>query len=310
MTSALDSYLGWDLLTHRPGCARPSWTVDVRTTHDEFRSRHGGPVHDCQNGECGHGDKYTSTTVRIVCTSCGLTETITGETGTGDTGRSTGSTRDLGYGLAPRRVAGLHLYPGEPHDFVVTVARVDRVTTADVVGQITQTLGRRGGVQWSATAVPAPDGRFGLGHIRWAHAQDGHRTVAAAAKWIYARVVDSAEEKDTPAGAEFTPQAPATVEFSDGTVALTDWSLTNLPPDFYGRVFRELGGWLTDWVPGTISLGTNHMLRATLPGASPHAHNVNVQLTTVRHDDGRTFLSVQWLHETPASGVRPIGGGS
>ncbi|MFE5853581.1 hypothetical protein ACFQ61_10255 [Streptomyces sp. NPDC056500] len=121
-------------------------------------------------------------------------------------------------------------------------------------------------------------------------------------------VTPADEEKDTPAGAEFTPQGQATVELSDGTVTLTDWSLNDLPPDFYGRVFRELGGWPTAWVPGTISLGTNHMVRATLPGATTYAHDVNVQLMTVRNDDGRTFLSVQWLHEAPVADVR-VGGG-
>ncbi|MGW6739689.1 hypothetical protein ACWGDX_02895 [Streptomyces sp. NPDC055025] len=198
MSVVLDTYLGWERLTHRPTCKRPAWTVDVRINDSEYRSLHGGPSHSCPNEDCGHANSYEATTVRIVCTSCGVAETITGERA----GRSSTSTRHIGYGLQPRRLAGVYLYPGEPFldfgrlnttepfDFVVTAERVERVEERHVVGQIQQGRGKRGAVTWSAGAVPSRDGRYGYGrygHIRWTHAVDGLRTVAAAAKWIAAQ---------------------------------------------------------------------------------------------------------------------------
>lgn len=192
MTSVQDTYLGWELLAHRPNCKRPEWGVDVRDDDYNIRNRHDGPDHSCPNEDCGHANRYTQTTVRIVCRSCGTAHVLHGENLT----TTSASTAYLGYGQAPRKVAGLYLWPGEPwlsygravsdepHDFLVTGARVDRVSEADVVGQIVQGRGKRGAVVWTAAAVPG--GEYGIGRVRFAQVAEGLRSVAAAAKWIVA----------------------------------------------------------------------------------------------------------------------------
>jgi hypothetical protein len=218
--SPLDTYLGWDQPQHHTGCKRPQWDVGVRRDERAYRHHYNGepPLkHNCPEEECRHGNSFTEVMVRIVCTSCGAAQVVTGED-TPDTGMTTTSTKTLGYGLAPRQAAGLLLWPGqpwldfgralddEPHDFVVTRTRVKQVTKDTVVGQLTQSRGGRGGVVWTALAVPDPQGQFGYGQrIRFVHANDGRgrggsalRTVAAAAKWIGARLA----EKQPSGGAE------------------------------------------------------------------------------------------------------------
>lgn len=214
MISALDTYLGWDQPQHHEGCKRPAWDVAVRREDRvSRRTWHGEPPlkHTCPQEDCGHGNSFAEVMVRIVCRSCGAAQVVTGED-TPDTGIRTTDAEVLGYGLAPRKLAGLLLWPGEPwlhhdlrarddepHDFVVTRTGVKHVTTDTVVGQISQGRGGRGGVVWTALAVPDPQGQFGYAqHLRWAHANDGRgrggsalRTVAAAARWIGARLTEA-----------------------------------------------------------------------------------------------------------------------
>lgn len=203
MSTALDTYLGWDLLGHQPDCKRPNWVVDIKMT-DKHASRsyhQDEQTHACPNEDCGHRNSFEETTVRIVCRGCEMAYTITGE----DVGYGYESLRHLHYGLPPRKLAGLWLWPAdpwfsfgrlsseEPHDFVVTAARVDRVTAADVVGVISQGRGQRGGIRWAANAVPDPEGQYGLSYgtgIKFAAATDEPRTVAGAAKWITARLAE------------------------------------------------------------------------------------------------------------------------
>ncbi|MEV6614236.1 hypothetical protein AB0N31_10510 [Streptomyces sp. NPDC051051] len=212
MNSALDTYLGWEQPQHRTGCKRPSWEIGLRREENAYRRTwHGDPplTHSCPQEECGHGNSYEQTMVRIVCRSCGAAQVITGEA-TVDTGTTMTSTKTLGYGLPPRQAAGLLLWPGqpwldfgravddEPHDFVVTRTGTKEVTKDTVVGQISQGRGKLGGILWTALAVPDPQGPYGYGqHVRWAHASDGRgrggsplRTVAAAARWIGARLAE------------------------------------------------------------------------------------------------------------------------
>lgn len=200
------TYLGWERLTHARICKKPSWEVDVRTDDEtRYRGRYGEPrpAHKCDDEDCGHGNSFAQITVRVVCRSCGIAEVITGEHND-DTGRSTTRISTLGYGMAPRKVAGLFLWPGqpwlalgraatgEPHDFLVTATRPagDLVTAADVVGQITQSRGQRGGVVWNALAVADPAGPYGTYRVReglvaFRFCQEGTlRSIAAAAKWI------------------------------------------------------------------------------------------------------------------------------
>ncbi|MCZ4609711.1 hypothetical protein O3S80_39285 [Streptomyces sp. Lzd4kr] len=202
VTTVSSTYLGWEQPEHLVGCKRPQWSVDFRTDPEEFRGRHDGAAHDCPNEDCRHGDRYPRTTVRIVCTSCQAAVVIQGE----DCHTSRGMTANTtyGYGLPPRRVAGLLLWPGEPfldfgrlrsdepYDFLVTRPGVKAVTRADVVGVIMQTHGARGAVTWSAGADPR-NSKYLRGRIDWARhsGDDGTlRTVTAAARWVGARLAE------------------------------------------------------------------------------------------------------------------------
>ncbi|WP_435252072.1 hypothetical protein [Streptomyces tendae] len=203
MTTALGTYLGWEQPQHRGTCSRPSWQVDIRTEDGELRRRYGGDSHTCPNDSCDHSDNYPRTTVRIVCPSCQAALVVDGEAGRTSQGPAAATTH--GYGVPPRRIAGLLLWPGEPflsfgrlstdepHDFVVTRPGVKRVTKEDVVGQIAQGRGKRGAITWTATAVPSADGPYGYGPIRWARATDDAkplRSVTGAAKWIAAQLAE------------------------------------------------------------------------------------------------------------------------
>lgn len=205
MTTAIDTYLGWDEPQHYDGCKRPMWSVAFRRDEKELRGRGGLEAHDCANESCQHGDWYPRTTVRVVCTSCQAAVVVRGE----DAGKSWGSAANTthGYGLPPRRLAGLLLWPGEPYlnfgrlssdepyDLVVTRLGVKKVSEADVVGLISQSFGKRGGTTWTAAAVPSPDGSYGAGQrIRWSKVStEGSplRTVAAAARWVGARLAEA-----------------------------------------------------------------------------------------------------------------------
>ncbi|WP_128817980.1 hypothetical protein [Streptomyces sp. S063] len=90
---------------------------------------------------------------------------------------------------------------------------------------------------------------------------------------------------------------PATVELFDGTVTLTDWSLTELSPDHYGHSYMQIGGWLPEgYQPGPISQGTNHMVRADLPGITDVAQAVNVTVETISYGGPQRFMKIQWRH--------------
>lgn len=205
MTTVQATYLGWEQPEHLAGCKRPAWNVDFRTDPEEFRYRYAGGdshPHSCPNDECEHGDRYPRTTVRIVCTSCQVAVVIVGEECHTSRGMTANTTH--GFGLPPRKVAGLLLWPGEPfldfgrlstdepYDFLVTGPGVKRVTRANVVGVIMQTRGKRGGVTWSAAVGPC-DSKYLRGRIDWSrHSGDETtlRTVMAAARWVGARLAE------------------------------------------------------------------------------------------------------------------------
>ncbi|MFC8658058.1 hypothetical protein ACFUCT_23100 [Streptomyces parvus] len=195
MSLLSDSYLPWEELAHKPDC-NGQWTVDVRTEYDTYRSVSGGTAHACPNGECGHSSRYDKTTVRIVCTTCGIVHTMSGDA---DDKRRT-STKAIGYGQPPKKAGGLWLYPGapllfgwghgedeEPEGYLVTRTHVDRVTVDNLIGTIHKARGPRRGVHWSAVAVPDPKGEYGYGLTRWARARGELRSFTAAAKWIAAQ---------------------------------------------------------------------------------------------------------------------------
>lgn len=199
MTTALETYLGWEELQHLAGCKRPAWQVDIRTDRAEFRDRLGGDAHACPNDACDHGDRYDRTTVRVVCRSCQAACVVRGEDASVSQGMTANTTH--GYGQQPRNMAGLLLWPGEPwlsfgrlstdepYDFVVTRKGVTRVTEADVVGIINQGRGKRGAVTWNAGALPTP-GKYGRFNWGATNEDTPARTVAAAAKWIAARLAE------------------------------------------------------------------------------------------------------------------------
>ncbi|MEW2570461.1 hypothetical protein [Streptomyces sp. NPDC047070] len=200
MTTVQGTYLGWDELVHFRDCKRPQWTIDTRTEDGVFRPRHGGDKHDCPNEDCYHGDRYSRTTLRVVCTSCTRAYVLQSEEGLQE-----GSAKTVtdGYGQQPRKVAGLLLWPGEPYlnwgrlstdepwDFLVTRPGVTRVGEADVVGVITQVMGKRGAKRWSTVAVRSEAGPYGLSPLRFACGQERMLSVAAAAKWIAAALLDA-----------------------------------------------------------------------------------------------------------------------
>lgn len=198
MSLLTDSYLAWEQLDHKPGCTQPSWTIDTRTEHGVFRSVNDGPSHACPNEECGHSERYTKTSLRVVCSSCGLALIMSGDDDS-DGMRGT-TTRAIGYGQPPKKAGGVWLYPGapllfgwghgeheEPEGYLVTRTRVDRVTVDNVIGSIHKARGPRRGVQWSAVAVPDPKGEYGYGLVRWARMRGEMRSFTAAAKWIAAQ---------------------------------------------------------------------------------------------------------------------------
>ncbi len=137
--SVQETYLGWRELPHATGCTRPSWTVDVR--EDEgYRSSYSGvhTTHACPDEACDHGSRFPRATVRVVCTSCHVAHVIRGES---HSSHHT-TTKVTGFGEAPRKVAGLFLWPGEPwfdgepHQWLVTRHRPARIRPTDVVGRI------------------------------------------------------------------------------------------------------------------------------------------------------------------------------
>lgn len=183
--TARDSYIGWDLLSHTAGCRRPEWIVDTKTETDAWR----GAGHECPKEECGHNERFDRTTVRIVCLSCARVHVIASEERVQPTPAS-----HIGYGLPPRRLAGLLLWPGapllagwddnEPWSFIVTRLGVRRPTRDDLVGEIGQSRGSRNAVRYTAVAQLSDSGEYGLGQFRWAMGSETLRSVAAAAKWI------------------------------------------------------------------------------------------------------------------------------
>jgi hypothetical protein len=206
-TSALAAHLGWRPFGHRPDCAQPSWEVTQQHESDARRTLRGGPEHACPNEDCGHSAHYDKVTVRVLCRSCDTVHLISGEE---HTSRST-TTASTGYGQAPRKAAGLWLYPGPPlldwrdagpGGYLCSLAKVERLTQDDIVGAIGEGRGARGATTWSAGALPTWNppaaGRADL-FPTWARGSGDttFKTVAAAAKWVKAQVDEDAAATET-----------------------------------------------------------------------------------------------------------------
>lgn len=188
--SVQETYLGWRELAHAADCARPLWMVDVREDEGYRASYSGdGTRHACTGEDCDHGSSFPRMTVRVVCPSCHMAHVIRGESHSNH--RTT--TKATGIGEAPRKVVGLFLWPGEPwfnnepHQWLATRHKPGRIQPKDVVGEIHEDRGPRGGKQYAALALPTPDGPYGVGRLRWQRMQEGFRSFAAAAKWLAAQ---------------------------------------------------------------------------------------------------------------------------
>jgi len=193
-----ETYFGWRELSHHRDCLRPAWAIDVR--EDEgFRPSYGGArgQHDCTDEDCEHSSRYPRTTVRVICRSCRSAHVIRGEA----LSDFHTTTKRVGFGEEPRRLAGLFLWPGEvwfdnePHEWLVTSRQVARVQRPDLAGRISEGRGPRGGKQYSAVAVPSAEGTYGYGENRWARAHEGFKSLSAAAKWVAEQNHEGAESK-------------------------------------------------------------------------------------------------------------------
>lgn len=144
--------------------------------------------------------------MRIVCRACGAATLLTAEEP-----REHGlrTTAQLGYGTAPRKVAGLWVFtgpppergllsdrPGEPIWHLVTRRAADRLEHGDVLGCAWPATGPRGGSGFRAAAEPTTLGRPQWDRpASWAftqHAAQHFSTLSAAVSWIGATVKETA----------------------------------------------------------------------------------------------------------------------
>jgi hypothetical protein len=194
-------YLGWSPLDHPADCPNPTWdSVEIR--HDEGGRivQTGAEHHACTNDTCSHADSFGRVQLRLLCRDCGSIRTITGEGLT----QVPSTVADSGWGLAPREVSGVWLWPGqpaapgsEPHDYLVTLEQAAAVTTESLYGIITRYHDASGTPRWIAGALPDPDGKHQVHSLRWRHRTAGLADLDAAAAWI--------------AGAETSAQRPLVV---------------------------------------------------------------------------------------------------
>ncbi|MFE6816041.1 hypothetical protein [Streptomyces sp. NPDC057677] len=117
----------------------------------------------------------------------------------------------------------------------------------------------------------------------------------------------AARGKDTAPSGESTP-APAAHRATRAEVRFTAYGLVpligpvveDLEPDYYGHVYRQLGGWLPDAWSGEHLRGTEHMEFAHVPGLVMPA-DINVQVHTRTPRDGSRYMTVQWRRERPTT---------
>jgi len=207
------AHFGWQQLLHATACTRPVWVIDMKTTGGYRDRLAGGGEHSCPDIDCGHTSRFERTVVRILCRGCRAVRTFEGELHS----MGTSLVENTGYGATPTRAAGLWLYPGpplligvgeEPYDHLVTREKAERLAPDQVVGKIVKGRGPRGGVAYSAAAIQNPHTagaahryteRHGDVRLSW-RAVSGEltfKTVAAAAKWIAARLEEHSTRPET-----------------------------------------------------------------------------------------------------------------
>jgi hypothetical protein len=108
-------------------------------------------------------------------------------------------------------------------------------------------------------------------------------------------------EKDTAQRGESTPQPAPVGDVEVALTALPPLVLTGstfgeLPPDYYGRTFFQLDGWLSPtWRSDEFAVGTAHIELARVDGRDI-ARGVNAQIAVSYRPEGR-FMTIQWLKE-------------
>ncbi|WP_405960558.1 hypothetical protein OG235_24500 [Streptomyces sp. NBC_00024] len=197
-----NTYFGWGQLPHTTTCTSPAWDVDVRHDLGTRPLTAAELTHHCPDEHCAHTGAFDRVTVRVICRSCGTAHVITGEA----LARTVTTTQALGYGQAPRQIAGLYLWPGrpvlhgygpgrsglddQPYEYLVTTTLVDRLTPGDCVGAIGRHRTAGGHPRWWAGAIPTPPPlrvlpEPGEYRLAWAHRTSDHTSPDEAATWIH-----------------------------------------------------------------------------------------------------------------------------
>jgi len=101
-------------------------------------------------------DRSPEVTLRLACSECGVVHfQMLNTEGSSETTHA----NEVGYGNKPERVLGMWLHPGPriwhgdergPARFYVTASKDRPRQPGDVLGMVGWSLGRRGGVRWSA----------------------------------------------------------------------------------------------------------------------------------------------------------------
>ncbi|MFE3855227.1 hypothetical protein ACFXPN_29350 [Streptomyces griseorubiginosus] len=182
-------YFGWNPLAHAEGCTNPVWD-DAQTMHSEgIRPCAGSDQpHGCVKGDdCTHRDTFDRVQLRLLCTTCGIVHTLSGESLV----HVISHTSATGWGQPPIQMGEVWLWPGrrsataasEPHQFLVT-RQAATVTRETLYGIITSYLDSEYKPRWIAAAVPDEAGAHHVSSLRWRHASRGQAALEDAAAWI------------------------------------------------------------------------------------------------------------------------------
>jgi len=88
--------------------------------------------------------------------------------------------------------------------------------------------------------------------------------------------------------------APAVVAFPSGsTISLADWTLSEFGADYYGSVYSQLGGWITELKQGVPEGGRSRIVHADLPGREPIADQ-DVGVGVSSHGGHRMYMTLRW----------------
>ena len=182
-------YLGWQPLTHTVDCANPTWdTVEARYDTGGRIFTQGAEHHACATEGCSHADTFGRVQLRLLCRDCQTVHIISGE----GLGAQCTTTALTGWGQAPRKLAGLWLWPGkpadakhQPHAYLVTREHA-QPTEANLYGIITRYRDAEGTPWWIAGAVRDDNGEHYVHSLRWRYRSNSLNDLPEAADWIAA----------------------------------------------------------------------------------------------------------------------------